>query len=83
MKHKGFDRIGREITAEAANRMCIDKKRFNTRNEARDWTLRRTKKYPQDKPCDTYKCSVCGDWHLTTLSKESGAAARRRNWSKT
>lgn len=80
---QGFERIGRDLSADAANRMCIDKKQFRTRNEARDFTLRGAKLFPSNKQMDIYRCAICGGFHLTSLSKASGAAARRRNWSKT
>jgi hypothetical protein len=62
----GFDRIGRTVTVEAAKRQCLDKRRYDSRNAARDRAAGIAKKFPGGKPQRPYRCTLCGDWHLTT-----------------
>jgi hypothetical protein len=62
----GFDRIGRTVTVEAAKRQCLDKQRYDSRNAARDRAAHIAKKFKDSKPQRPYRCTLCGDWHLTT-----------------
>lgn len=82
MKPDGhFDRMGRSITVERAQRDCFDKKVFEGRNQARDWAARAQKRHdnPDQQP---YRCHVCGKWHLTKLPKEAQAGARAKDWKE-
>lgn len=65
----GMELLGREISPELGKRMCLDKKQFYTRNEARDFASRgfRQLDHTHQKP---YKCRLCGYFHLTTVSKK-------------
>lgn len=62
----GFERLGFDITLKRADRMCLKKKPFDTRTQARDFSLRGAKRYEMQiqKP---YKCSLCGKFHLATV----------------
>lgn len=62
----GFDRIGHSVSVEHAKRSCLDKVRYDSRNQARDRSVFLAKKYPGGKPQRPYRCTLCGDWHLTT-----------------
>lgn len=62
----GFDRIGRTVTVEAAKRQCLDKRRYDSRNAARDRAAHIAKKFKDSKPQRPYRCTLCGDWHLTS-----------------
>lgn len=62
----GFERIGRGVTVEQAKRSCLDKKRYDSRNAARDRAAFIAKKYPDSAPQRPYRCTLCGDFHLTT-----------------
>jgi len=70
-------KIGRTITAMTAQRMCIDKKRFASKNEARDFAIRGQKLYG-NASTTPYKCPVCFKWHLSSLNHTEGNKARRR-----
>lgn len=65
---EGFERIGRQISVDKAKRMCLDKKPFESRNEARDFSIRGHNRHGHtaQKP---YKCHVCGKFHLATVRK--------------
>lgn len=76
---QGIERLGRNFTAETAHRMCMDKRVFDSRNEARDFAIRGEKLYG-NVATTPYKCALCGDWHLTSLDKEASARSRGRNW---
>lgn len=62
----GFERIGREVSVEHAKRSCLDKVRYDSRNAARDRAAFLAKKYPGTKAQRPYRCTLCGDFHLTT-----------------
>lgn len=60
----GVERIGRTVTVEFANRSCLDKRPYPSRNDARDAAARNLKTFGTDtKP---YRCTLCGRFHLTT-----------------
>jgi hypothetical protein len=67
----GFDRIGRTVTVEHAVRSCLDKVRYGSRNDARDRATKIAHKFPDSKPQRPYRCTLCGDWHLTTKNPAS------------
>jgi hypothetical protein len=75
----GMERIGRNFSPETAHRMCLDKRKFESKNEARDFAIR-GKKLHGNNSTDPYRCNLCGGWHLTSLDKETSAKSRRRNW---
>lgn len=77
----GLDRVGRQIPVERAIRGCFDKKTFESRNKARDWSKRKQKKFP-DTATEAYKCHVCGMWHLTSLNKKNQRIARAKDWKE-
>lgn len=58
-----FERIGRTVTVETAHRSCLDKRRYESRNHARDASKRNARKYPSDKPQRPYRCT---GFHLTS-----------------
>lgn len=64
----GMDLLGREIPMTKAKRMCLDKRQFETRNEARDFAIRgfRQLAHTRQKP---YRCRLCGKFHLSTIRK--------------
>ncbi len=80
---KPMDRIGRTLTGPTADVMCLKKKRFHGKNEARDYASRMSKRYPENKGTLPYKCSICLLWHLTSLTKADGHAAKRKAWKRT
>lgn len=65
MKHHGIERIGRTVSVNKAARQCLDKKRYDSRNKARD----RAAMYLRDGKCEQapYRCTLCGGWHLATV----------------
>lgn len=73
--------LGKVYTMATAQRACFDKKRFHSRTAARDFNAKLGKGMPERKPQTPYKCPVCGEWHLTSMSKEASAEVRRRNFS--
>lgn len=62
----GFERIGRTVTVEAAQKACFGKVRYDSRNAARDKATKYRKRYPEAPPQRPYRCTLCGDFHLTT-----------------
>ena len=78
---EGIERIGRTITPSTAQRMCLDKRAFESKNKARD-VIARNRKLGGTVPMDAYKCPICAKYHLTSLTKEDSAAARRAGWKK-
>lgn len=62
----GIERIGRTVTVEFAQRSCLDKVRYPSRNAARDRAARLRTKYPNSQPLRPYRCTLCGDFHLTS-----------------
>lgn len=62
----GFERIGRGVTVKQAKRQCLDKKRYASRNEARDWAARAANRRPNWQTLHPYSCSLCGGYHLST-----------------
>jgi hypothetical protein len=77
----GLERIGRNFTPETANRMCLDKRKFDSRNEARDFAIRGRKLFGNSST-SSYKCNLCNGFHLTSLKKADSAAVKRINWRK-
>ena len=77
---QGMERLGRNITPKTAQRMCLDKRKFDSKNEARDFAKRGQKW--GNHSATPYKCPLCSVWHLTSLSKEDSAMARKRVWRK-
>lgn len=63
---KGFERLGREIQVGRAKRMCLEKKPFDSRNEARDFGIR-GEKYRGHTTQEPYHCRLCGKFHLATV----------------
>lgn len=76
-----LQRLGKTYTMAAAQRTCFDKKRFHTRTAARDFNAKLAKYKPDHTHQTPYKCPVCGEWHLTSLTKQASAESRRRNFS--
>lgn len=72
-----YQRIGKTITGQDADRMCLKKRQFDNRNEARDFAIRGQKKY-DNAPMTAYKCAICGKWHNSQLNNTEGNMARRR-----
>ena len=70
-------RVGRTITVKSAQRMCMDKRIFDGKNEARDFAIRGQKLYG-NAATTPYKCPVCFKWHLSALSHTDGNIAKRR-----
>lgn len=46
--------------------MCLDKKPFDSRNEARDFGIRNVKKHGHTNQ-EPYHCGLCGKFHLATV----------------
>lgn len=67
-----FDNIGRTVTLAAAKRSCLDKKRYTSANRARDAAARIRKRLGHDQ--HSYRCTLCGGWHLATDRPERKAA---------
>jgi hypothetical protein len=72
----GFDRIGREVSEQQARRGCFEKRRFATRNQARDRAAQLAKK-PQTPPLFHYRCNLCHGFHLTSTKPVDYAAHKR------
>lgn len=72
-----YERIGKTITGQDADRMCLKKRQFDTRTAARDFAIRGQKKY-QNPEMTPYKCAICGKWHNSQLNNTDGNMARRR-----
>jgi hypothetical protein len=77
----GFERIGRTVTVETAQRGCFGKVRYDSRNAARDKNTKYRKKFPGTPPQRPYRCGLCGGFHLTTqvpngLRDRNGKAPR-------
>jgi len=64
----GLDRLGRQITIEKATRMCLEKRTFDSRNEARDFSIRGTKRHGHTVQ-EPYHCQLCKKFHLATVRK--------------
>lgn len=62
----GYERIGRSITVEFAQRSCLDKKKYPSRNRARDSAARGKRLRPDSLPQRPYRCTICGNFHLTS-----------------
>lgn len=58
--------IGGQFTSQRARRMCMDKRQFATRNEARDFGKRGDKWFHSGE-MGVYRCPLCKKFHLTTL----------------
>jgi len=72
---RGFDHIGASISIVAAQRMCLDKRRFDSKNEARDFGKRGNKAFGYSSR-SVYKCLICGHFHLSSLSNSEGNIAK-------
>lgn len=75
----GFERIGRTVTVETAQKGCFGKVRYESRNIARDRATKLKKKYPDSPRQRPYRCTLCGGVHLTSqipngLKDRSGEA---------
>lgn len=79
-REKRIQRLGKDFTAATAQRQCFQKKLFHSRNAARDFNARMEATLQDHKPQTPYRCQICGEWHLTSLTKEASAFSRRRNW---
>jgi hypothetical protein len=61
----GFDRIGRTVTVKQANRQCLGKRRYASKNEARDEASKSAKRHPEWERLHPYGCTICGGYHLS------------------
>jgi hypothetical protein len=82
MKPDGFNRIGRTVTPETADRGCLKKRHYASRNEARDAATKLQKKPGNYADLRPYRCGLCSGWHLTSsmpfsLSKRPKEARAR------
>lgn len=68
----GFDRIGREVSLEKAKRSCLDKRRYDSRTDARDKAARQFKSNPEHGIQRPYRCTLCGGYHLTKSQTHGG-----------
>lgn len=64
----GIERIGRTVTLQAAQRSCLDKKRYPSRNHARDAAAKNQKLFGPTAARYWYACTLCSGWHLTSKS---------------
>jgi hypothetical protein len=65
----------RGMTVEDARRSCFEKRRYATKNEARDSASKlKDTKFGQLYP---YRCRNCGNFHLTRWTPEDQAQARK------
>lgn len=81
----GFERIGRTVSVETAQKMCFGKVRYDSRNKARDRATKIRKKYPDSPSQRPYRCTLCGDFHLTSqipAGLRRGKASREAGASK-
>jgi hypothetical protein len=62
----GIERIGRTVTLQAAQRSCLDKKRYASRNHARDAAAKNQKLFGPTAARFWYACTLCAGWHLTS-----------------
>jgi hypothetical protein len=67
----GMERIGRGVSLAQAQRSCLDKKRYASRNHARDAAARQLKKYPATGARWWYRCTLCDGWHLTSRAPKT------------
>lgn len=61
-----FDRIGHTVSEEVARKSCLDKVRYPSRNRARDRAVLIVKQNPERPALRPYRCTICGDFHLTS-----------------
>lgn len=82
---KGMEKLGRVIALPQATRLCLSKKQFFSKNQARDWGISIAKKhgcaiqYP-------YHCELCGKYHVSGIPKDEKPAmrdTRKRSKEKT
>lgn len=69
-----YRQLGRGVSVERAVRGCLGKRRFDSRNAARDGATTQRKLHPEFLPLHPYRCSICGGFHLTTKPKRKGKA---------
>lgn len=74
---QGFEKLGREIPIQRAERMCLQKRQYATRNEARDAAAKYQKR-EKTFIARPYKCSLCSLFHLTTQTPEQTVRMRAR-----
>ena len=82
---KGMDKLGVSIALPQAEKMCLSKKIFDTKNAARDWGIHITKKYgcALQSP---YRCELCGKYHVSQIPRDelpSMRATRKRSKERT
>lgn len=76
----GYDRIGRGVSEQQARRQCLDKRRFESRNAARDTAARNLERFGKLAATFVYKCTLCHGWHLTrkpTVHRDTPQERRR------
>jgi hypothetical protein len=78
----GMDRIGRDITPERARRSCLDKVRYDSRNEARDRAVFLLKKYQNSRPMKPYRCALCSGFHLASIKTKGKDPGKTRDMRK-
>lgn len=78
----GMERIGRSVSVQSAQRSCLDKKRYPSRNHARDAASRNQKLFGETAARFWYACTLCGGFHLTSKDPELRARSRMssRSW---
>ena len=56
-----------ESEAESRQRMCGSKKQYNSALESLAWGRKANEDYNQEVVWDTYFCTHCSKWHLTSI----------------
>lgn len=65
--------LGRTITPREARRKCWDKLVFGARTAARDAAKKAERRGIYLSP---YRCQLCGEWHLTSMTDREVEAMR-------
>lgn len=73
---KGMEKLGVEIALPQAQRMCLEKKRFDSKNQARDWGINIAKKFGCALQ-HAYRCELCKKYHVSQIPNHEKPAMRK------
>jgi hypothetical protein len=67
----GYERIGRTVKLAVAQRSCLDKRRYSSRNDARDAAAKHQVRLVGSADQRPYRCTLCGGFHLATIKPKN------------